>query len=198
MPVHSILAPIKLLAITLAITMAMGCRNENSKENDAKPALASKGNRELPNHWPSPDTYVEGIPVYDTFKRIEPMFQFDNDTTYVVNFWATWCKPCIKELPYFEEFNSTLKTEKVKVILVSLDFPKHLESNLVPFVRENQLKSKVVVLLDGKYNDWIDKVSPEWSGAIPATYIYKGRQNYLVPAPFETMEELTKVVKPFL
>jgi len=198
MHLNSIPAPFKFLAITLALTVTTGCKNENSKVNDAKPTLASKVNKELPNHWPLPDTYVEGIPVYDTFTGIEPMFQFDNDTTYVVNFWATWCKPCIKELPYFEEFNSNRKTEKVKVVLVSLDFPRHLETKLVPFVREQQLKSKVVVLLDGKYNDWIDKVSPEWSGAIPATYIYKGRQNHLVPSPFETMEELIEVVKPFL
>ena len=160
--------------------------------------LASTTSREIVAGWPAPDSYAEGIPIYEKFESLEPLFRFDNDTTYVVNFWATWCKPCIKELPYFEEFNSSLKSKKVKVVLVSLDFPKQVESHLVPFVQKKQLKSKVVVLLDGKYNDWIDQVSPEWSGAIPATYIYKGGQNHLVAVPFESFEELTEVVNPFL
>lgn len=148
--------------------------------------------------WPAPDSYAGGIPVFETFDDLEPMFRFDNDTTYVINFWATWCKPCIKELPHFEELHSQHKNDKVKVILVSLDFPKQVESNLVPFVQKKQLQSKVIVLLDGKYNDWIDKVSPDWSGAIPATYIYKKNRNLLVGEPFENLQELSEVIQPFL
>ena len=188
--IHSILAIVPLLIVFCVV---LSCKDQNEKE-----LAAADKTEEKSISWPKPDSYAGKIPVYNKFDGLEPMFRFDNDTTYVVNFWATWCKPCIKELPYFEEFNSTNSDNMVKVVLVSLDFPKQVESNLVPFVERKQLKSKVVVLLDGKYNDWIDKVSPDWSGAIPATYIYKGNQNQLINKPFENLDELNEIVKPFL
>ncbi len=89
----------------------------------------------------------------------------------LVDFWATWCKPCVKELPYFEALHENFKGEKIKVILVSLDFKKDVETKLIPFVEEHKLKSDVVALTDHKYNEWIDKVDPEWGGAIPVTVV---------------------------
>ncbi|MCK0188422.1 redoxin domain-containing protein [Arenibacter sp. F20364] len=184
--------------LLLAFVFMTACKNNEKKENAKELPASSDGAPIAKMGWPKPDSLKAGIPIYNTFDRLEPLFHFNNDTTYVINFWATWCKPCIAELPYFEAFNSNQKKEKVKVVLVSLDFPDKIESNLVPFVKKWQLKSEVVVLLDGKYNNWIDKVSPDWSGAIPATYIYKKEQNQLVADPFENLEELTEVVKPFL
>jgi len=99
------------------------------------------------------------------------IFQQKNDTTYVINFWATWCAPCVKELPYFEKLNQKYTDKKVKVILVSQDFSKQLEKKLKPFLEKNKLQSEVLVLIDPDANSWIDKVNPAWSGAIPATVI---------------------------
>lgn len=111
---------------------------------------------------------VSGIRVVD-FAGLEPMLQTDSDTTYVVNFWATWCAPCIKELPYFQKIHEKFSGAKVKVVLVSLDFEKQIESRLVPFLEKNKLKPDVIVLSDPASNTWINKVDPSWSGAIPAT-----------------------------
>ena len=94
---------------------------------------------------------------------------FGNDKTLVINFWATWCVPCVKELPYFEAATQAYTRDEVEVILVSLDFPDELERRVIPFVEEKTLKSKVILLNDPDANSWIDKVSPKWSGAIPAT-----------------------------
>lgn len=108
------------------------------------------------------------------FSTLEPLLHKNNDTVYVVNFWATWCKPCVGELPEFEKINQDYTDQKVKVILVSLDFPKKYDELLIPFIEENNIKSKVIHLIEVNANKWINKVSPEWSGAIPATLIYKG------------------------
>jgi len=102
-----------------------------------------------------------------------------NDTTYVVNFWATWCVPCVQELPNFEKLNAKYKGDKVKVILVSLDMPKMAESRLLPFIEKKKLQSKVILMRDPDQNTWLPKVNPDWSGAIPATVIYnKGKRKF--------------------
>lgn len=130
----------------------------------------------------------ETIPVYD-FDEFEYMLYFEDEKTYVVNFWATWCKPCIKELPYFEEMRKNYKESGVEVILVSLDFPEKLESHVIPFIQKHKLQSKVVLLDDVNSNRWIPLVSEEWSGAIPATIIYNKNQRKFYERTF-TYEEL--------
>ena len=116
--------------------------------------------------------------VYDEYAELEKneYGNFHPDTTYVVNFWATWCKPCVKELPYFERLSKEYEIKKVKVLLISLDFKTQIETKLLPFIKENNILSKVVVLADGKENEWIDKVDPSWSGAIPITLMMKEGQ----------------------
>ena len=101
--------------------------------------------------------------------EIEAWDTVDTDTLYVLNFWATWCRPCVAEMPYFEKVQKEMLEQKVKVIFVSMDFKNQYESRLEPFLKKKKLKSKVVALDEPKYHLWIDKVSSEWSGAIPAT-----------------------------
>lgn len=118
---------------------------------------------------------TEEIFVYD-FDSFEYLINKDDDKTYIVNFWATWCKPCIVELPFFEEINQKYSNKNVEVILVSLDFSEHLKTRVIPFIEKHQLLSKIVLLDDTDSNTWIPKVSEKWSGAIPATLIYN--KNY--------------------
>ena len=104
------------------------------------------------------------IEVYD-FDQLRPLLDAKDDKVYVVNFWATWCKPCINELPYFENLKKT-NGEKIKVILVSLDFHDKLESQLSPFVLEKGIKSQVILLDDPYENEWIPKVDESWTKLI--------------------------------
>ncbi|ALJ01244.1 hypothetical protein DC20_05650 [Rufibacter tibetensis] len=92
-----------------------------------------------------------------------------SDTTYIINFWATWCKPCIEELPSFEAVQKQYAGQPVQVVLVSMDFAKDLEKKVVPFVTRNKLQSTVFLLDEPDQNAWIDLIDPSWSGAIPAT-----------------------------
>ncbi len=132
----------------------------------------------------------DGITVNSyNFNDLAPMLNQQNDTTYVVNFWATWCKPCIEELPSFEKLHTNFKNQKVKVLLVSLDLPRQVETNLIPYIKKKQLQSKVVHLKDPDMNAWINKVDLQWSGAIPATVIYKGNKRKFYEQTF-TYEQL--------
>jgi thiol-disulfide isomerase/thioredoxin len=121
----------------------------------------------------------------------------DNDTTYVINFWATWCKPCVKELPYFEQLGQAYRDKKVKVILVSMDFAKEVKSRVEPFAKQKNLHSTLYLLNEPDYNAWIDKVSPDWGGSIPATLIMNAHKSYrkFYEKDFASLEELQSTIK---
>ena len=100
---------------------------------------------------------------------LESRLESGKDTTYVVNFWATWCGPCVKELPYFEALEKANRGNRFKVLLVSLDFANQLESKVVPFLEKKKLISEVVLMDEDRPNKWIPRVSDKWTGALPAT-----------------------------
>lgn len=89
----------------------------------------------------------------------------------LINFWATWCKPCVKEIPYFENIQNRYEGKGVRVILVSFDFVEDLKNKVEPFVKKKGLQSEVLLLDETDYDYIISDVSKEWSGAIPATLI---------------------------
>jgi thiol-disulfide isomerase/thioredoxin len=119
-----------------------------------------------------------------------------NDTTYVINFWATWCGPCVAELPYFTQLDSVSKKEKLRVILVSLDFKKDIETKLIPFIQKHKIETEVVFLNEDNDSEWIPKVDSTWQGNIPATLIVNTKTNYRHFIPSQTsFTELDSIVK---
>jgi thiol-disulfide isomerase/thioredoxin len=115
------------------------------------------------------------------------------DTVYIVNFWATWCKPCINELPYFEKFSTDHKSRPVKVLLVNVDVKSKRESSVKPFITRNRLKNEILFLNETAYQSKIDK---SWGGALPATLLVNsktGRRKFHASAL--TYDELLKSYK---
>ena len=132
------------------------------------------------------------------FDGLDLLLNKNDDKTYVINFWATWCKPCVEELPAFQKLYETYKANNVEVILVSLDFKNQVEARLIPFIKKHKLQPKVVLMVDPDQNTWIPEVSPDWSGAIPATIIYNknNRKFYEQSFTYEALEkELTNIIK---
>ncbi|RIV67527.1 TlpA family protein disulfide reductase [Flagellimonas aequoris] len=177
----------RLLILFFMGFLVMGCGDGKKQKDGAdsqEVALESENADNVP------------FPIYD-FDRLEPLLHKDDDQTYIINFWATWCKPCLEELPYFEKVGAEQKDNKVKVILVSLDMPHMWKSRLEPYVKNKGIESEVVILDDPKQNEWIPKVNEEWGGGIPATLIYnKGKRSF-----FEhgfTYEELNAALKDFV
>lgn len=129
----------------------------------------------------------ENIPVYD-FNTLEPLLYTERDKTYLINFWAMWCLPCVEELPYIQEYAS--KNPDVEVILVSMDFPKDIETKLKPFLKKKNISSKVVLLDDPDANTWINKINPNWSGAIPYTIIFNKEKRFYYERSFENLRDI--------
>lgn len=135
---------------------------------------------------------AQKVAVYDNYVTLQKEVLNDKSATYVVNFWATWCAPCVKELPHFEKLNS--ENKKVKVVLVSLDFKNQYETKLLPFLKNKKIKSEVVLLTDRDYNAWLPTVDKDWSGSIPATLIIKNGKKVFAEKIFSSDEELNDFV----
>lgn len=135
---------------------------------------------------------AQNVPVFDNYPALKKEILSDKNTIYVVNFWATWCGPCVKELPHFEKLNA--ENKRVKVVLVSLDFKDQFQSKLLSFLKKKNIKSEVVLLTDKDYNSWLPMVSKEWSGSIPATLIVKNGQQVFVEKSFSSDAELNEFV----
>lgn len=131
------------------------------------------------------------------FDQLQKLRKSNSDTLYVVNFWATWCGPCIKELPYFEEVNKQYKNQPVRVVLVSMDAVEDLKK-VKTFMQKRKLASDVWLLNETDANTWIDKLEPKWSGAIPATIFFnnKRRQYHFVEKELKA-NELQALIKRF-
>lgn len=98
---------------------------------------------------------------------LETLMKKKEGPIQVINFWATWCAPCVKELPLFEQ----LQSANTKVTLINLDFVEKLDK-VDAFVVKKSMKSEVLLLDEIDYNSWIDKVDKRWEGSIPATLVY--------------------------
>ncbi len=105
--------------------------------------------------------------------RLIDLMNPPSDRIQVINFWATWCAPCVKELPYFEAYYAKGQSG-TQVTLVNLDFKDKLEK-VNTFIARKKMKAPVLLLDEIDYNSWIDRVDKSWSGAIPATLVINGR-----------------------
>lgn len=113
---------------------------------------------------------------YFKIPELEKILNNSEDKLYVINFWATWCAPCVSELPAFEKVAKDYNPSKVRFLLVSLDFPSQIEKQLIPFLKKNKITLDVAVMMETDANLWIDKVDPSWQGNIPSTLVLNNRK----------------------
>ncbi|HUS00943.1 MAG TPA: TlpA disulfide reductase family protein [Chitinophagaceae bacterium] len=122
-----------------------------------------------------------------------------SDSVLVISFWATFCKPCNEEIPYFESIVKKYKDQKVKLLLVSLDLKDGYPGKIKLFVKKNKYSSQIVWLNETDADYFCPKVDKEWSGGIPSTLIVNSKTGYrkffeeqMKPGEFET--ELKKAL----
>lgn len=129
------------------------------------------------------------------YEDIEKRIQKENDKLLVVNFWATTCAPCVKELPHFMEINNKFRDNpKFKMILVSLDRLVDKE-RVLKFIKNKNLTAEVILLDDIKrMNTWIPRFEKDWDGNIPVTIFYKNGQKVYFNDGEMSKEDLEKTI----
>ena len=148
---------------------------------------------------PLPDLGTATQPViYDSFAAVAPLFEQTGDTTYVSNFWATWCKPCREEIKLLEELATRSADRPLKVVLVSLDREQSALQRLPAFLAATGPSLSSIVLTDADDATWGKTIDRVWSGSLPTTIIYRGQLRYVYRRAFNTLADLERAVKALL
>ncbi|HBV17293.1 TlpA family protein disulfide reductase [Chryseobacterium carnipullorum] len=129
------------------------------------------------------------------YEDLEKRIQKENEKLLVVNFWATTCAPCVKELPHFMEINHKFRDNpKFKMILVSLDRLVDKE-RVIKFIKNKNLTAEVILLDDVKrMNTWIPRFEKDWDGNIPVTIFYKNGEKVDFNDGEMSKEDLEKTI----
>lgn len=96
----------------------------------------------------------------------------------IINFWATWCVPCIEELPYFLSEYEAHKKDSLQLLLVSLDFNESWQKTLPAAIKKRKITAPVVWLNETNADYFCPKIDSAWSGAIPASLFINPKTGY--------------------
>ena len=131
-----------------------------------------------------------------TLDQVYSRVNAGSDTLFVINFWATWCVPCVKELPDFERLNAGKGNEKLKILLVNMDNKSKLTTSVLPFLKKSGIQNEVYMLNEADPQEYINRVDTSWSGALPATLMIKNSKRKFFEKDF-TYSELEEETKKF-
>lgn len=109
---------------------------------------------------------------------VEKYMATEKSDVLVINMWATFCKPCIAEIPGFIRVTDNYKEFNVKLLLVSLDLPSFYPAKIASFARKHKFKSNIVWLQETDADYFCPKIDKAWSGSIPATLFLNTKTGY--------------------
>ncbi len=177
-----------ILLLTVFMVSSCGANNDTPKTDKENTRTSNQSSSSV-------QTEVSSM----KYEELMEQFRKNDDVLYVVNFWATWCVPCVAELPEFLEVNRALRDNpKFKMYLVSLDMPSKMQV-LLDFIQKENIDAEVILLDDAKrMNTWIPAFDSSWSGAIPATIMYHNAEPVYFIEGTLSQEELNNQINKIL
>jgi thiol-disulfide isomerase/thioredoxin len=128
---------------------------------------------------------------------LSELINSEQEHPLLINVWATWCVPCREEFPDLVKISESY-SNKVRVVGISVDDSEVLDSKVIPFLKNQKAKFENYLLKVTEPEDFINLLNKKWSGAIPATFIYKknSEQNEMLigKQSYELFEQAVKKV----
>lgn len=148
-----------LVVIVLSLLF---CCNQEKVTDQAK---RDRGNR---------NSYSQKVTLLD-MESLDHLLNNRNGKVLFLNIWATWCIPCREEFPDIIKLVKEFRDEDVEFVGISVDYPDEIESKINPFIKEQKVNFPIFVQNFPEQEDFIDRLNKEWSGALPATFIFGNR-----------------------
>lgn len=105
-----------------------------------------------------------------SWEALQAVIRENPDTLYILNFWTTWCRPCVAELPYLQAAAQELQDSlPVRIWLISLDFPPEGPRAAAALLHRKGITLPAFWLEEKDPNSWIPHLNPNWDGSIPYT-----------------------------
>ncbi len=155
----------KFIFFVFLIWYLSGC--SDSREQPDKPMKANSP----PGGFTSAEISVMNISALDSLIRHR------KGKPLLINIWATWCEPCREEFPDLIQLRKAIPRDALEMIAISTDYPDEVEEKVLPFVQQLGINFPVWVKAEGDDEAFINRLNPDWSGALPATFIYDSRGN---------------------
>lgn len=122
---------------------------------------------------------VKAVKITDVEKLVA-----ESKGPLIINMWATWCMPCVEEIPYFikevSEHNASLKAgeDSIRLYLVSLDFKDAFPDKISSFAMKRKFYAPILWLDETNADYFCPKLDAKWSGVIPATLFVNNKTGY--------------------
>ena len=160
-------------------------------------ALSCQSERE-PEPAPPPAAITTEA-AWINLEELQQLVSEENDQVVVVNFWATWCEPCREEFPDFIRFYNRYTGRGLTLLAVSLDSPRVRDTLVKEFLAEQRPPFPVFQKTAGDDDAFINAIDPDWSGALPATFIYdrSGQRRHALYSQ-QSLESLENYIQPLL
>jgi thiol-disulfide isomerase/thioredoxin len=116
---------------------------------------------------------IKSVKIIDLEKTIR-----ESKIPLIINFWATFCKPCVAEIPYFQQEVKKHQSDSIQLILVSLDLKDYFPAKIKSFATKMKFNAPIAWLNETNADYFCPKIDSSWSGAIPSSLFINNKTGY--------------------